>query len=142
VTSPFTLLYLILFFFLLLRRPPRSTLFPYTTLFRSGPGRRGHCLHRVDGANSSAPSMEPKRNISTRTLIAGLINQAPLALKNFRLYFTNLYRRKIRRTNIVAPYALIFYATHKCNLACSYCTQKEPDVFSEELTTTETLRLL
>src|SRR5438034_8490245 len=24
------------FFFLLLRRPPRSTLFPYTTLFRSG----------------------------------------------------------------------------------------------------------
>src|SRR5437879_11293172 len=86
--------------------------------------------------------MEPKRNISTRTLIAGLLNQAPLALKHFRLYFTNLYRRKIRRTNIVAPYALIFYATHKCNLACSYCTQKEPDVFSEELSTSETLRLL
>src|SRR6266480_6256554 len=32
------------FFFLMIRRPPRSTLFPYTTLFRSGPrwpGRRG-----------------------------------------------------------------------------------------------------
>src|SRR6266446_8864884 len=29
------------FFFLMIRRPPRSTLFPYTTLFRSGhPGRR------------------------------------------------------------------------------------------------------
>src|SRR2546429_4377503 len=28
------------FFFLMIRRPPRSTLFPYTTLFRS-------CLHRV-----------------------------------------------------------------------------------------------
>src|SRR5256886_14846120 len=28
------------FFFLMIRRPPRSTLFPYTTLFRSGgPGR-------------------------------------------------------------------------------------------------------
>src|SRR5205085_10023573 len=26
----------IFFFFLMLRRPPRSTLFPYTTLFRSG----------------------------------------------------------------------------------------------------------
>src|SRR6266496_6164447 len=26
------------FFFLMIRRPPRSTLFPYTTLFRSGPG--------------------------------------------------------------------------------------------------------
>src|SRR2546430_16141996 len=27
---------LYLFFFLMIRRPPRSTLFPYTTLFRSG----------------------------------------------------------------------------------------------------------
>src|SRR3972149_8458481 len=27
------------FFFLMIRRPPRSTLFPYTTLFRSGDGR-------------------------------------------------------------------------------------------------------
>src|SRR3712207_7570172 len=27
----------IFFFFLMIRRPPRSTLFPYTTLFRSGP---------------------------------------------------------------------------------------------------------
>src|SRR5438132_13349734 len=29
------LLFLSLFFFLMIRRPPRSTLFPYTTLFRS-----------------------------------------------------------------------------------------------------------
>ena len=29
------------FFFLMIRRPPRSTLFPYTTLFRSGDGRVG-----------------------------------------------------------------------------------------------------
>src|SRR5258706_5058839 len=27
--------YCVLFFFLMIRRPPRSTLFPYTTLFRS-----------------------------------------------------------------------------------------------------------
>src|SRR3712207_7218404 len=32
------------FFFLMIRRPPRSTLFPYTTLFRSlHRGRRGPC---------------------------------------------------------------------------------------------------
>src|SRR5207244_12658247 len=31
----FFLIYCRLLFFLLLRRPPRSTLFPYTTLFRS-----------------------------------------------------------------------------------------------------------
>src|ERR1035437_10818912 len=29
-------IYMLLFFFLMIRRPPRSTLFPYTTLFRSG----------------------------------------------------------------------------------------------------------
>src|ERR1022692_5051810 len=29
-------LFLKLFFFLMIRRPPRSSLFPYTTLFRSG----------------------------------------------------------------------------------------------------------
>src|SRR5258708_27250608 len=28
-------MYILLFFFLMIRRPPRSTLFPYTTLFRS-----------------------------------------------------------------------------------------------------------
>src|SRR3989442_4722926 len=33
---------LLFFFFLMIRRPPRSTLFPYTTLFRSRPrGTRG-----------------------------------------------------------------------------------------------------
>src|SRR5688572_32647880 len=33
---------LLCFFFLMIRRPPRSTLFPYTTLFRSLPAARGH----------------------------------------------------------------------------------------------------
>src|SRR3712207_8149331 len=30
-------MFITFFFFLMIRRPPRSTLFPYTTLFRSGP---------------------------------------------------------------------------------------------------------
>src|SRR5437867_10602077 len=38
----------LLFFFLMIRRPPRSTLFPYTTLFRS--------RHRRRSAASPAPS--------------------------------------------------------------------------------------
>src|SRR2546430_2985280 len=33
-------LFYLFFFFLMIRRPPRSTLFPYTTLFRSVRGRR------------------------------------------------------------------------------------------------------
>src|ERR1019366_9931939 len=35
-TSLRAILSLSFFFFLMIRRPPRSTLFPYTTLFRSG----------------------------------------------------------------------------------------------------------
>src|SRR2546427_5966251 len=34
----YPLLHLLFFFFLMIRRPPRSTLFPYTTLFRSEVG--------------------------------------------------------------------------------------------------------
>src|SRR5260370_21686107 len=38
-----------LFFFLMIRRPPRSTLFPYTTLFRSVNGKpRLMCMTRMD----------------------------------------------------------------------------------------------
>src|SRR5215510_15517741 len=45
------------FFFLMIRRPPRSTLFPYTTLFRS---RR--CEMRADrGAQASIESMRRTR---------------------------------------------------------------------------------
>src|SRR5438132_9099364 len=66
-------------FFLLIRRPPRSTLFPYTTLFRSiagtsrdllppagaaGPARRAACCRRQgtgpDRRSTSGPSCWPK----------------------------------------------------------------------------------
>src|SRR5690349_25123442 len=39
------------FFFLMIRRPPRSTLFPYTTLFRSRVGAR---LGQADVAHRQA----------------------------------------------------------------------------------------
>src|SRR3982751_7001806 len=42
----------LVFFFLMIRRPPRSTLFPYTTLFRSGHG--GPRLRRRARARVSA----------------------------------------------------------------------------------------
>src|SRR5262249_61330949 len=38
-SPPFLILF---FFFLMIRRPPRSTLFPYTTLFRSSPSHSAH----------------------------------------------------------------------------------------------------
>src|SRR5688572_33071029 len=41
------LFYSLLFFFLMIRRPPRSTLFPYTTLFRS---RRSGARRQAQGS--------------------------------------------------------------------------------------------
>src|SRR2546428_3230220 len=52
----------------MIRRPPRSTLFPYTTLFRSHPPGPGLC-HRGSGAGSraiSAPACAGRRR-SSRT---------------------------------------------------------------------------
>src|SRR6266513_4362877 len=37
------------FFFLMIRRPPRSTLFPYTTLFRSPVRRLARAVQRAAG---------------------------------------------------------------------------------------------
>src|SRR5947199_4079816 len=45
----------------MIRRPPRSTLFPYTTLFRSRGGGPGH---RRSAALSSPPRFPPARRSS------------------------------------------------------------------------------
>src|SRR3712207_8242967 len=54
----------VLFFFLMIRRPPRSTLFPYTTLFRS-----------ARGTWTDPPSVRfapPSRSEAGRRFIVGL----------------------------------------------------------------------
>src|SRR2546425_3620686 len=51
-------LYFLFFFFLMIRRPPRSTLFPYTTLFRSKPCG-SHCVLLVCEIVVAAWSLHP-----------------------------------------------------------------------------------
>src|SRR2546422_1570741 len=59
------------FFFLMIRRPPRSTLFPYTTLFRSKPpSSTRSAMSSPSRASSFSPSTsanpgKPSRNISS-----------------------------------------------------------------------------
>src|ERR1022692_3283565 len=55
------LLLVLFFFFLMIRRPPRSTLFPYTTLFRSA-----HSHGWSAGRRSRAPSCHRSDRKSTR----------------------------------------------------------------------------
>src|SRR3712207_8895401 len=57
----------------MIRRPPRSTLFPYTTLFRSGAGGRGGAalaVRRPDTASLAAA--EPKTFLSEAGGLCGV----------------------------------------------------------------------
>src|SRR3712207_6928243 len=47
-----------IFFFLMIRRPPRSTLFPYTTLFRSENYRSAHSIRlNYDSGDASTEDL-------------------------------------------------------------------------------------
>src|SRR5437868_14430490 len=50
-----TLSFFLFFFFLMIRRPPRSTLFPYTTLFRLSACKRSVNRARTSSASPSRP---------------------------------------------------------------------------------------
>src|SRR2546426_11103645 len=51
----------------MIRRPPRSTLFPYTTLFRSHPGRKGPGL--FEPVHGSAPALVGKKTANPMAAI-------------------------------------------------------------------------
>src|SRR3712207_9524896 len=67
-------LLLYVFFFLMIRRPPRSTLFPYTTLFRSPSSAAasrteytaGRPERRPDHEPGSGPGSVGRERVSTR----------------------------------------------------------------------------
>src|SRR2546430_16972399 len=78
-----TLLQMIRFFFLMIRRPPRSTLFPYTTLFRSHsarlprglgalhPGPQGTVAprHRAPRSEEHTSELQSQSNLVCRLLL-------------------------------------------------------------------------
>src|SRR6266511_5767300 len=63
------------FFFLMIRRPPRSTLFPYTTLFRSfartiTPGVAGRCgLCPANRSEEHTSELQSRENLVCRLLL-------------------------------------------------------------------------
>src|SRR2546430_5042652 len=58
------LTHIFFFFFLMIRRPPRSTLFPYTTLFRSR--SRSRCSPSGSTASPITSGCTPRDRKSTR----------------------------------------------------------------------------
>src|SRR5688572_31736780 len=80
------------FFFLMIRRPPRSTLFPYTTLFRSQaprapargpPPRRGHHLLAVRVRSEEHTSeLQSQSNLVCRLLLEKKKNKQKTHISN------------------------------------------------------------
>src|SRR6266850_3968281 len=91
-------LFLFFFFFLMIRRPPRSTLFPYTTLFRS-PGPIPH-PPRGRGVVGEGPGDRKSTRLNSSHLV---ISYAVFCLKKKKkttLHFTNLKKKTKFRTPI------------------------------------------
>src|SRR5205809_7274051 len=73
-----------LFFFLMIRRPPRSTLFPYTTLFRSRGARgarHGRCGVGGHGAGGRGGVQDVDRKSTRLNSSHGYISYAVFCLK-------------------------------------------------------------
>src|SRR2546429_4760416 len=72
------------FFFLMIRRPPRSTLFPYTTLFRSlnaGEASIPNSCETLGGRNSSQQTSAIDRKSTRLNSSHGYISYAVFCLK-------------------------------------------------------------
>src|SRR5258705_6908286 len=72
------------FFFLMIRRPPRSTLFPYTTLFRSHePGTslpRSRALERRRAGLRAPPRAPPQRPVAPADRKSTRLNSSHLGI--------------------------------------------------------------
>src|SRR6478672_13452751 len=94
-------LYLLVFFFLMIRRPPRSTLFPYTTLFRSstpcGCQAAGSCHPR---ASRRRRSEEHTSELQSRS---DLVCRLLLEKKKKNVHRRRCDRRKRRRREREPP---------------------------------------
>src|SRR2546429_1735363 len=95
------------FFFLMIRRPPRSTLFPYTTLFRSD----GACLVGVDhhGGHGGRPcqqrseehtsELQSRLHLVCRLLLEKKKNNYKYTTLTFNLDLIPLEHRTVTRTS-------------------------------------------
>src|SRR3712207_8816788 len=92
----------------MIRRPPRSTLFPYTTLFRSGryePGKVHNCCHTglaflEDERGGDAPQREPEHpsGVGT-TLRRSEEHTSELQSRQYLVCRLLLEKKKIKKEN-------------------------------------------
>src|SRR5256885_4687875 len=97
----------------MIRRPPRSTLFPYTTLFRSGEDFKLHPLF-----------LDNTLRIS-RTSSSG---RFPVASISRTLVFPRTFRESYRETSIIRSEEHTSELQSPCNLVCRLLLEKKKRV--------------
>src|SRR2546427_6808966 len=110
---PFSCL-LLFFFFLMIRRPPRSTLFPYTTLFRSRPaaprlslgGQRPvrHGRRVQAGAGSRSGARRSEEHTSELQSQSNLVCRLLLEKKKNKCTVTNYVNQELPATQLECQY--------------------------------------
>src|SRR2546429_1709893 len=100
----------------MIRRPPRSTLFPYTTLFRSIGDRRGHLIDTevavefLDGAGSPERDRKSTRLNSSH----GYISYAVFCLKKKK----NIKRHRAGQERAVQQHHTVTTPLHTSLRSC------------------------
>src|SRR6476619_7880679 len=92
--------FFLFFFFLMIRRPPRSTLFPYTTLFRSYRHRQGPAGHPARAAVPRAPARSEEHTSELQSL-TNLVCRLLLEKKNNTRRYLDLTTKQNNTTNHV-----------------------------------------
>src|SRR6476659_10884835 len=87
------------FFFLMIRRPPRSTLFPYTTLFRSC-ARAGPASRNRPDTRPSAPARRSEEHTSELQSLRHLVCRLLLEKKKKQQHIILLIKKKKKTKTI------------------------------------------
>src|SRR5258708_18834075 len=101
----------------MIRRPPRSTLFPYTTLFRSNPQFGGNANYFANMGSSNYHSMQAELTLRPTHGFGGSMNYT----------FSKNLDRKSTRLN--SSHQIISYAV--------FCLQKKNTLLSQQQSATQ-----
>src|SRR2546430_11700024 len=90
------------FFFLMIRRPPRSTLFPYTTLFRSNSGKADS---QASCASLNVPTRH-SRNALRKVVRACRSEEHTSELQSQSNLVCRLLLEKKKTISLIAPHSI------------------------------------
>src|SRR5436305_10805716 len=106
----YLILFIFFFFFLMIRRPPRSTLFPYTTLFRSRARRKALRLNRLRSCKRSASARRRARRKRSEEHTSELQSRPHLVCR--LLLEKKKKKKKIYYAKLQIRFKYLYYSDH------------------------------